>query len=123
MKEVYGKLNYFVASFTAILGLTLVYEVFAEDDMEDKLDDALMVVLGIAAIWWYKKSGYKGESSVVAIIISGLAVLLKIMAVAIEHADKEAVGDDIGILISLVLAFGFVVWQVLAHQKVASKNV
>jgi hypothetical protein len=123
MKELYGKINYFVTSFVSILGFTLIYEVFAEDDREDKLDDALMVVLGVAAIWWYRKAGYKGESVVPAIIISGLAVLTKIMAVAIEHADKEAVGDDIGILISLVLAFGFVVWQVLAHKKDSSNNL
>jgi hypothetical protein len=119
MKEFYSKINFLVATFVSILGFTLVYEVISEDDPADKIDDALMVVLGIVAIWWYKKSGYKGSSAKPAILISGVSVLIKIMAVIIEHADKEAVGDDIGILLALILLFVFITWQVLSRRSKA----
>lgn len=106
-----------MASLISILGATLIYEVITEDDPMDKIDDAIMVVLGVVAVWWYKKTGHKGNNSNVAIWLSGLAVATKIMAVAIEHADKEAVGDDIGILLALLLAFGLVLWQVYSNKK------
>jgi|SRR5579884_2567106 len=117
MKEFNSKINYLVTTVTSILGFTLIYEVITEDDVMDKLDDFLMLVLGIVAIWWYKKTGHKGTGSGTAVIISGLAVLFKIMAIMVEHADAEAVGDDIGILISVLLLFIFVTWQVLSHKK------
>lgn len=117
MKEFFIKINFFVTSFVSILGFTLIYELFAETDFSDKIDDAIMLILGIIAIWWYKKSGNKGTSATPAIWISGLAVVTKVMAIIIEHADKEAVGDDIGILMALLLAFILTIWQVLSHRK------
>jgi len=117
MRELYTRVNFFVASVISIMGFTLIYEVISEDDPMDKIDDFLMVVLGVAAIWWYKKIGHKGASSIPAVWISGVAVALKILAVIIEHADKEAVGDDIGILISLIMIFVFVTYLVFFHKK------
>lgn len=117
MKDFFTKINFLVTTFVSIIGFTLIYEVISENDLEDKLDDALMIILGIAAIWWYKKSGYKGAGGKMALIISGAAVLLKVMAIFIEHADKEAVGDDIGIFIGLLLLFLFVLWQILSRKK------
>jgi hypothetical protein len=117
MKEFIGKINFFVTGFVSILGFTLIYEVISENDVSDKIDDLLMLVLGIVAILWYKKSWHKGISAIPAIVVSGLAVCIKIMAIVIEHADKEAVGDDIGIFISLLMLFIFTTWQVLSHKK------
>ena len=119
MKELNTKLNFLVTGFVSLIGFTMLYEVKAEDDFEDKLDDALLALLGLAAIWWYKKSGHTGHSSQLAWVVSGVAVLLKILAIAIEHADKEALGDDIGILIAFVLLFAFVLWQTLSKSKSA----
>lgn len=119
MKELYSKLNFFVASLVSILGFTMIYEIISEDDISDKIDDILMFVLGLVAIWWYKKSGYKGQSSKLALFVTIGASLIKIMAIVIEHADKEAVGDDIGILMSLLLALMFVGYLVVFRQKKA----
>lgn len=120
MQGFYTKINFFITSFISILGFTMIYEVVAEDDFADKIDDFLMLVLGLVAIWWYNKSGKKGKSGTPAVIISGLGVLTKILAMAIEHADKKAMGDDVGIMISLLLAFGLVVYQVYFTKKSSS---
>lgn len=120
MKELYVKINFFVTSFISILGITLIYEIIKENDVADKIDDSLMVILGIIAIWWYRKTGHRGEDSKPAVIISGTAVAIKILAVAIEHADKEALGDDIGILIALISAFALVVYMVYFSKKKSS---
>ena len=111
MKELAKKINFFTASFIGILGLSLIGEVIMEDDPMDKIDDVLMVLLGLAAIWWYKKTGYKLNKTIGSVVFMGIAVLIKIFAIYIEQADKEAVGDDYGILAALVIAFVFVVWQ------------
>ncbi len=117
MKELYTRVNFFVASVISIIGFTLIYEVISEDDPMDKIDDALMVVLGVIAIWWYKKTGHKGANSIPAVWISAAAVVLKIFAVFVEHADKEAVGDDIGILISLIMVFALTTYLIFFRKK------
>jgi hypothetical protein len=116
MKEIARRINFFTASFIGVLGLSLVSEIIMEDDRMDKIDDILMVALGLSAIWWYKKSGYKLSKTTGSVIILVIALIIKFFAIYIEHADKEAVGDDFGILSALILAFVFVIWQTL-HNK------
>lgn len=117
MKEVIHRINYFTASFVSILGLSLAGEIFQEDDSPDKVDDAVLLIIGLVAIWWYKKKGYKAESVKVSLIFLVLALLTKIGAIIIEHSDAEAVGDDIGVAIGLALAIIFVVWQKFSLKK------
>lgn len=117
MKEVIHKLNYLTASLIGILGLSLAGEIIQEDDPPDKVDDALLLIIGIATIWWYKKKGYKAESINGSLIFLVLALLTKIGAIIVEHADAEAVGDDIGIVIALVITIVFVLWQKITHKK------
>ena len=112
------RINYFTSAFIGILGFSMVGEVFQEDDPADKIDDALMVLLGIGIVWWYKKAGYKATSGTLSVIFVAVSLLIKIGAIMIEHKDKEAVGDDIGIVIVLVLALVFVSWQALSLRKV-----
>lgn len=117
MKDLARRLNFFATTFIGLLGLTLIYEVISENDPMDKLDDVLILLLGIVSIWWYKIKGYRSESAFSSIVILGLGLLFKVIGIFIEHADKEALGDDIGIAITLVLGFIFVTWQTLSHKK------
>lgn len=117
MKEFSRRINFFTASFIGILGFSQIGEIFHENDFEDKLDDILILLLGIVTIWWYKKTGYKSGKSVTSVIILVISVLIKIMGIYIERGDKEALGDDIGIISGLVIALIFIVWQVFSHKK------
>lgn len=117
MKDLARRLNFFSTTFTSILGFSLAAEIMQEDDFEDKIDDVILLIIGIAAIWWYKTRGYKADNTVGSIVIVGLGLLTKFGALIIEHADKEALGDDIGIFIALLLAFIFIIWQTFAHKS------
>jgi len=117
MKEIIHRINYFCASFISILGLSLAGEIFQEDDGPDKVDDMLLLIIGIGAIWWYKKKGYKAESVKGSLVFLFLALATKIGAIVVEHADAEAVGDDIGVAIGIVLAIIFVFWQKFSLKK------
>jgi hypothetical protein len=117
MKEVIHRINYFTAAFIGILGFSLAGEIFQEDDAPDKIDDVILLIIGIVAIWWYKKKGYKAPSVTGSLVLLVLALLTKIGAIIVEHADAEAVGDDIGIVIALVITIVFVLWQKFTLKK------
>lgn len=117
MKELARRINYFTSSFVAILGFSLISEIVQEDDMPDKLDDLGMLILAIGSIWWYKKNGYKTISAMPSVLILGIGLIIKLGGIMIEHADKDALGDDIGIFVALLLAFVFVVWQVFRSRS------
>lgn len=115
--ELMGKINYFTSVFLGIVGISLVYEIFSENEFADKVDDIAMLVLSGVAIWWYQKKAATGKNKWMAAILLGIGLAIKIYAIYVENDDKEAVGDDIGIVVSLVLAFLFVVWQTATAGK------
>src|SRR5690349_10533664 len=111
MKELTKRLNFFTATFLGIVGISLISEVFQEDDFPDKIDDFLIFLLGIGAIYWYKKTGFKAGKSTTSVVLLVVAFFIKLMGIIIEHADKEALGDDIGVFIPIIFALVFVAWQ------------
>lgn len=117
MQDLARRLNFFSVGFVGVLGLSLATEIIHEDDFSDKIDDFVLLILGAVAIYWYKKFGFKTTKTSTSIIFLTLALLTKLGAIVIEHADAEAVGDDIGIFLSLILALAFVVWQSLKLRR------
>ncbi len=109
------KLNFFVASFLGIVSLSLISEIFMEDDPMDKIDDVLFLILGIVAIFWYKKNATK--KTIAPVVLTVLGVVIKFGAIVVEHADKEALGDDIGIFVAMVIALVLVIYQYLQLKK------
>lgn len=117
MKEFARRINFFTTSFVGILGISLISEIFQENDAEDKLDDIAILILSAVSIWWYKKKGHNARSTTPSIIILCIGLLIKFVGILIEHTDKEALGDDIGIFVAFLLALIFVTWQTLALRK------
>lgn len=111
----FQKLNFFVASFLSIMGFSLAAEIFLENDPEDKVDDIAFLILGFIAILWYRKSADK--KTIAPVIFTAVGLLIKFAAIIVEHADKEALGDDIGIAIGLILALTLVITQYLKLKK------
>lgn len=107
--ELPQKLNFFVSAFTSIMGFALAGEIFEEDDVPDKIDDILFLLLGIAAIWWYKK--HPTSKSLAPVLFVVVGAVIKFAAILVEFKDAEAVGDDIGIFIGMVIALVVVIYQ------------
>ena len=96
---------------TTIVGLSgfaFLPEVFFENDVPDKIDDGVLFVLALVAIWWYKRAHNRFERSIAPVVFVGLALLTKIGAIAVEFGDAASVGDDFGALILFVLSLGLV---------------
>lgn len=103
------KLNFFTSAFLGIMGLSLAQEIIMEDDPVDKIDDLAFLLLGLFAVYWYRKNPTKFSLMPVILVLVG--TLIKIGAILVEMNDKEAVGDDIGILVALIITLVFVFLQ------------
>lgn len=117
LQEIVHKINFFSFSFVTVISLSLSAEIIRENDWADKIDDIVMAGLAIVGIIWYKKKGYKSTSVLGSLVIFLAAMLTKVGAIMIEHADSEAVGDDMGILITLIFGLVFVFWMIWQKKK------
>lgn len=109
------KLNFFASAFVSVVGFSLVSEIFMENDLPDKIDDTLMVILAAISVYWYKKNALKKSAMPIALFV--VAIAIKIMAIVIEMDDKEAVGDDFGVLAALIVGFIVVIYQYMKLKK------
>lgn len=109
---------------TGILGLSafaFLPELFIEDEWQHKIDEGLLFWLGVAAITWYLKGENRFMRSVVPVIMVWVAFAIKIVAVVIEHADKEDVGDDFGAFVLFLLGGILVTWLFIKSKKLLEK--
>ncbi len=109
--------NLLATSIVGLTGFAFLPEVFVEKDMPDKIDDALLFILGIAAMFWYSRSNNRIARSVIPVVFVVLALVVKIGGLMIELDDPEAFGDDIGGLILLVLSVILIVYQYVKVPK------
>jgi len=112
--------NLLVTSIVALAGLAFLPEAFLEQDIPDKVDDALLFVIGMLGIWWYNRGGNRFTHSIMPLVLVILAFAAKVMAVVVEFDDAEAVGDDFGGLILFVLAVGLAIYQYQKTKKLIS---
>ncbi|HTL39748.1 MAG TPA: hypothetical protein VL306_02965 [Methylomirabilota bacterium] len=115
--------NLLAVSIVSLSGFAFAAEIFLENDMPDKLDDALLLLLGIVAIWWYLRKNNKFTLSITPVVFVWLSLAIKIMAVIIEHADKEAVGDDFGALTLFILSGILVTYQYYKSKKLTEQSI
>ena len=120
--------NLLGVGIVALSGIAFLPEVFFETDWNDKIDDILLFILSLVAIWWYTSKNNRFAHSIVPVVFVLLGLVDKIMAVLIEFADKEAVGDDFGGLILFLAASIFVLYQYrrttnLLTQEIGSPNL
>ena len=103
--------NLLGVGIVGLAGFAFIPEVFFENDWPDKVDDGLLLVIGILGMWWYKKASNRFARSIAPVVLVALALITKIGAIIIEFDDAESVGDDFGALILFVAALGFVWYQ------------
>jgi hypothetical protein len=109
--------NLLGVAITAVAGFAFVPEIFLENDWGDKTDDILLFVLAVIAVVWYKKGRNAFERTVMPVVFTGLGLAIKIMAIAVEFHDKDAVGDDMGGLLVFILGTLLVWWVYKKNDK------
>ena len=120
--------NLLGVGIVGLAGFAFLPEVFLENDIPDKIDDALLFLVGLYAMGWYVRGTNRFARSVQPVVFIVLALLCKILAAIIEFDDPEAVGDDMGGLILFVLATAFIIYQfrktgqLLAERKPEEKK-
>jgi hypothetical protein len=114
--------NLLAVSIVGLSGFAFLPEIFLEHDIPDKVDDIVLLVLGIVGIFWYRQKNNRFARSRMPLILVGLALLTKIGALIIEFNDAASVGDDFGALILFVLSFGLVWYQYSKTKKLLESS-
>ncbi|HEY8595429.1 MAG TPA: hypothetical protein VIL84_09300 [Devosiaceae bacterium] len=97
-------------AIASVAGFAFAPEMLIEPDMIDKVDDFLILLVGIAAIVWYLREGHRYARSLVPVVAVVAAAALKVFAIVVEIADPEDVGDDFGGLILFVLGSALAIY-------------
>ena len=113
--------NLLGVALIGLSGFAFAPEMLLENDAPDKIDDALMLIIGLAGIWWYRRARNRFARSFVPVLLPILALATKIGAIIVEFDDKDAVGDDFGALILFVLAIGLMWWLYARAPKLAEE--
>ncbi len=118
LKEAINRTNNLIATVVlALAGLAFMPEIFVEDKWQYKLDDTLLLLLGIGAFLWYRKGKNKLMKSLMPVILVMAGLVIKIIGIAIEFKEKDDVGDDFGGLILFIAATVVVVYLYQTSKK------
>ena len=106
--------NFFVVAVLGIAGGSLVTELTQEDEWLHRLDELLLVAIGVVAIVWYLAGQNRVKRSLVPLILAFAALGAKILGLVLEINDAKDVGDDIGVVQFLLL---FVIVAAVAYFR------
>jgi hypothetical protein len=110
-------LNLLGVSIVGLSGFAFAPEIFLEKDIDDKLDDIGLLVVGVLGIFWYLWGKNKYSRSVFPVLLVSLSLVIKVVALLVEFKDAEAVGDDFGAIILFVLSLILVIYQYWLVRK------
>ncbi len=96
--------NLLAVALMSITSATLIERLIGEDDMIDKIDEAIIILLGVTALIWYLSQNNRFKRSFVPLGILIGAALVQIGGLVAEIGDPAAAGDDYGLVIFFVLA-------------------
>jgi hypothetical protein len=121
--EAYQRGNNLVATaVVALSGIAFLPEFFLEDEAPYKLDEFLLLLLGIIGLAWYLRGRNKVTRSLVPVVLVVVAFVVKVIGLIIEFKDKEDAADDYGALILFALASILAVWLYTRKTNNISKE-
>ena len=118
-QSVNRSVNLVGASVAGLAGFAFAPEMIIEPESIDRVDDFLLLLIGIAAIVWYLRGANRYARSLMPIAFVALGLVVKIFAITVEIADPEDVGDDFGGLILFVLATALVAFLYSRAESLA----
>ena len=107
-------------AIVAMSGLAFFPEFFAEDEPAHKFDEGVLLLLAIGAIAWYLVGKNKFSRTIVPMLFTAAALVMKLLTVfLLENGDAADLGDEFGAIILYVIALGFLIWQYVSIRRMA----
>lgn len=99
--------NMLMVGYLAITASAIIERLIGEDDMVDRIDEAVIILLAIAGLVWYfsQRNRYQHSFAPLALFIATFVV--QTGGLMAEIGDPAAAGDDYGLVIAY--AIGLVV--------------
>jgi hypothetical protein len=119
MEEANRAVNLLATAIVGLAALAFLPETIVENDLIDKVDDSLLVILGFGAVAWYLSGSHRYMRSIIPVVLVALAIAVKVFAIAVEFSDAEAVGDDFGGLVLFVAGTALVAYEYQRAPKEA----
>lgn len=117
--------NFFVVAVLGIVAGSLVGEVSQEGEWGFRLDELLMIAVGIVAIVWYLVGQHRYQRSLVPLALAVAAFLAKVVGLIIELKDVLEVGDDytmVQVLLFLVIVAGVAYYRMRPAELEATST-
>jgi hypothetical protein len=95
--------NLMASAILALAGAAFSELIFSEPDAIDKVDNSVLLLVGIIAVVWYLWGGQQWKRTPIPLVFSGVALLGQFLGIGIEIGDSAAVGDDFGGLVIYLL--------------------
>src|SRR5579864_7712096 len=110
-------------AIVAISGFAFSQEFFFEDEVAHKLDEGVLFLLAIGAIAWYLIGNNKFSRTIVPLLFSSAALIMKLLALLfLETGDSADLGDEYVSLLLFVIAFGFLIWQYVSLNRMEERE-
>ena len=107
-------------AIVAMSGLAFFPEFFAEDEPAHKFDEGILLLLAIGAISWYLVGKNKFSRTIVPMLFTAAALVMKVLTVfLLEKGDAADLGDEFGAIILYVIALAFLIWQYVSTRRIA----
>ena len=111
-------------ALVAIPGFAFFPEFFTEDEVTHKLDEGVLFLLAIGAIAWYFIGNNKVSRTIVPVLLTAAAFIMKLLAFfLLETGDATDLGDEYGALLLFLIAFGFLIWQYVSLRRMEQREV
>ena len=111
-------LNFFGVAVLSIDASLALFEIFNEIEWIDRLDDLVVTALSVIGIVWYLVGRNRYARNPLPLIFLFLAWSLKMVTVFVtERDDSNAVGPDIGLIVTLGLATIVFAWQYFRARR------
>ena len=112
--------NLIGTAIIAISGLAFFPEFFTEDELTHKLDEGVLFLLAISSIVWYLIGKNKFSRTIVPLLSTAAALIMKLIAFfLLEKGDAADLGDEFGAMILFVITLAFLIWQYVSIRRMA----
>ncbi len=95
--------NMLMVGYLAITASAIVERIIGEDDMVDRIDEAVIILLAIAGLVWYFSRRNRFQHSFAPLALFIAAFVVQAGGLMAEISDPAAAGDDFGLTIAFAV--------------------